>query len=181
MLRRLLTRWANTQPTAPIRRKPLAGRSLRLETLEDREVPSVTLGTINQPTIPNNKPIFIPVNVTSTPAGAVTTTVSSDSANVAASIVTGGQSVRFDVTGTDSNGVAFSGSITVRLFANAAPNAAQRMIDLVNSGYYTGKTFPRIINNFTIQGGGTSAESTWTVSTTLAPGFVTLQARATAP
>ena len=156
MLRRLLTRWVKIQPTAPIRRKPLAGRSLRLETLEDREVPSVTLGTINQPTIPNNKPIFIPVNVTSTPAGAVTTTVSSDSANVAASIVTGGQSVRFDVTGTDSNGIAFSGSITVRLFANAAPNAAQRMIDLVNSGYYTGKTFPRIINNFTIQGGGTT-------------------------
>jgi hypothetical protein len=35
--------------------------------------------------------------------------------------------------------------------------------------------------NATLQGGGTSAESTWTVSTTLAPGFVTLQARATAP
>lgn len=35
--------------------------------------------------------------------------------------------------------------------------------------------------NATLQGGGTSTESTWTVSTTLAPGFVTLQARATAP
>jgi hypothetical protein len=34
--------------------------------------------------------------------------------------------------------------------------------------------------NATLQG-GTSAESTWTVNTTLAPGFVTLQARATAP
>lgn len=35
--------------------------------------------------------------------------------------------------------------------------------------------------NATLQGGGTTVESTWTVSTTLAPGFVTLQARATAP
>lgn len=35
--------------------------------------------------------------------------------------------------------------------------------------------------NATLQPGGTSAESTWTVSTTLSPGFVTLQARATAP
>lgn len=155
MLRRLLPRWYD-QPTAPIRRKPLASRVLRLEALEEREVPAVTLAAIDQPNIPNDKPIFIPVNVTNTPAGAVATTVNSSSANVAASIVTGGQSIRFDVTATDSNGVQFSGSITVRLFADAAPNAAQRMIDLVNSGYYTGKNFPRIINNFMIQGGGTT-------------------------
>ena len=35
--------------------------------------------------------------------------------------------------------------------------------------------------NATLDGGGTSTLSTWRVSTTLAPGFVTLQARATAP
>src|SRR5262245_54530482 len=89
---------------------------LRLESLEEREVPSVTLGTISQPNIANDKPIFIPVNVTSTPAGTVTTTVSSDNTNVAATVVTGGQSIRFDVSGTDSGGVPFSGSFTVRLF-----------------------------------------------------------------
>jgi cyclophilin family peptidyl-prolyl cis-trans isomerase len=124
--------------------------------LEAREVPSVTLGTIDQPNIANDKPIYIPVNVTNTPNGSVTTTVSSDNANVTASVVTGGQSIRFDVSGTDSNGVAFTGSITVRLFTDAAPNAAQRLIDLVNSGYFTGKQFPRVLNNFMIQGGGTS-------------------------
>ena len=35
--------------------------------------------------------------------------------------------------------------------------------------------------NATLDSGGTSVLSTWRVSTTLAPGFVTLQARATAP
>jgi len=35
--------------------------------------------------------------------------------------------------------------------------------------------------NATLQGGGTTTLSTWTLSTTLAPGFVTLQARATQP
>lgn len=35
--------------------------------------------------------------------------------------------------------------------------------------------------NATLDSGGTSALSTWRVSTTLSPGFVTLQARATAP
>lgn len=137
-------------------RKPSLRNALRLESLEEREVPAVTLGTISEPNIANDKPIYIPVNVTSTPAGTVTTTVSSDNANVAASVVSGGQSIRFDITGTDSGGVPFSGSITVRLFTDAAPLAAQRLVDLVNSGYYTGKNFPRIINNFMIQGGGTT-------------------------
>lgn len=137
-------------------RKPNLRNLLRLESLEAREVPSVTLGTISQPNIANDKPIFIPVNVTSTPAGNVTTTVSSDNANVAATVVTGGQSIRFDVTGTDSGGVPFSGSFTVRLFTDAAPAAAQRLIDLVNSGYFTGKNFPRVLDTFMIQGGGTT-------------------------
>ena len=35
--------------------------------------------------------------------------------------------------------------------------------------------------NATLQGGGTTVLSTWTLSTSLAPGFVTLQARATQP
>lgn len=154
MLRRLLPGRSARQ--LPIRRNSGLRQYLRLEGLEAREVPSVTLGTISQPTIPNDKPIFIPVNVTSTPAGTVNTTVTSDNANVTASVVSGGQSVRFDVSGTDSGGVPFSGSITIRLFTDAAPNAAQRIIDLVNSGFYTGKNFPRILNTFMIQGGGTT-------------------------
>ncbi|MCX6876447.1 MAG: hypothetical protein NTW21_21955 [Verrucomicrobia bacterium] len=36
-------------------------------------------------------------------------------------------------------------------------------------------------HNATLDSSGTSVLSTWRVSTTLAPGFVTLQARATAP
>lgn len=152
MLRRLLSR-SPISPTAPLRHPP---RLLRLETLEAREVPSVTLGTISQPTIPNDKPIFIPVNVTNTPDGAVTTTVSSSNPDLAASIVQGGQSVRFDVSGTDSNGIPFTGSITVRLFTDSSPDAVQRIIDLVNSGFYVGKNFPRVLNNFMIQGGGTT-------------------------
>ena len=71
------------------------------EALEAREVPAVTLGTISQPQIPNDVPVFVPVNVTSIPAGTVTTTVTTDNANVSASVLTGGRSVRFDVSGVD--------------------------------------------------------------------------------
>ena len=126
------------------------------EPLEEREVPSVTLAAISDQQIANDKPTYLPVTVTNTPSGPVTTTVTSSTSNVAASVVQGGESVRFDVTGTDSNGVAFSGSMTVLLFTDSAPNAAQRIIDLVNSGYYNGKLFPRVVNDFVIQGGGSS-------------------------
>ncbi|HEX4612986.1 MAG TPA: peptidylprolyl isomerase [Urbifossiella sp.] len=152
MLRRLF-------PTRSPHAKSIITRSclLGFEALEAREVPSVTLADISQPQIPSNKPIFIPVTVTNTPNGPVSVAVtSSDPTDVSAQVVQGGQSVRFDVSGTDSNGVPFSGSITIRLFTNAAPDAVQRIIDLVNSGYYNGKDFPRILNNFVIQGGGTS-------------------------
>ncbi|MCX6876785.1 MAG: hypothetical protein NTW21_23685 [Verrucomicrobia bacterium] len=42
-------------------------------------------------------------------------------------------------------------------------------------------SIPATTVNATLDSGGTSVLSTWRVSTTLAPGFVTLQARATAP
>jgi cyclophilin family peptidyl-prolyl cis-trans isomerase len=119
-------------------------------------VPSVTLGTINEPDIPTDKPIFIPVTVTNTPAGAVTTTVASDNPNLTATVVQGGRSVRFDVSGIDAGGQPFTGSITLRLFEAQAPQATQRIIDLVNSGYYVNKTFPRVLDNFVIQGGETT-------------------------
>ena len=49
----------------------LPRRGLTLERLEEREVPAVTLATIGNLEIPNNKPIYIPVTVTNTPAGVV--------------------------------------------------------------------------------------------------------------
>ncbi len=135
------------------------------EPLEAREVPSVTLGTISQPQIPNDVPVFVPVNVTSVPAGAVTTTVTTDNANVAATVLSGGRSVRFDVSGVDANNVPFSGSVTIRLFEDVAPLLTQRVIDLINSGYYNGKEFHRVSDlfsgaqeNIIIQGGSPNGD-----------------------
>lgn len=149
----MLRRFLPARYTAPktTRRRP---RLLGFEYLEQREVPSVTLAPINEPSIPNDKPIYVPVTVTNTPAGPVTVAATSSRSNLRAEVLTGGQSVRFDVSGTDSNGVPFTGSLTLRLFPDSAPLAAQRIIDLVNSGYYVGKKFPRIIDHFMIQGGG---------------------------
>lgn len=149
MLRRFLPAWYSAPKTTRLR-----PRLLGFEHLEAREVPSVTLAQVNEPSIPDDKPIYVPVTVTNTPAGPVTVTATSSNSNLRADVVQGGQSVRFDVSGTDSNGVPFTGSLTLRLFTDSAPAAAQRIIDLVNSGFYVGKKFPRILDNFMIQGGG---------------------------
>src|SRR5262249_5236292 len=68
------------------------------------------------------------------------------------------------------NNVGVNGTITIQLFDNVAPKAAQRIIDLINSGFYTPaspappKQLFRVEDianngsevNFIVQGGGTN-------------------------
>ena len=46
------------------------------------------------------------------------------------------------------------GNITVELFANNAPVSVQNFLSYVNSGFYNGTIFHRVIPGFMIQGGG---------------------------
>ncbi len=52
------------------------------------------------------------------------------------------------------------GDIKIKLFPEAAPYAVQNFIDLAKSGYYDGKSFHRIINEFMIQGGSLNGDGT---------------------
>ncbi|MBJ7448827.1 MAG: peptidylprolyl isomerase [Parachlamydiales bacterium] len=58
------------------------------------------------------------------------------------------------------------GNIELTLYPNQAPKTCENFIELVNSGYYNGTTFHRVIKNFMIQGGdpqgnGTGGQSIW--------------------
>ena len=75
-----------------------------------------------------------------------------------ADVVTGGRSVRFDVSGVDSTNTPFTGSLTVRLFENSAPLATGTIINLVNAGFYNNKIFHRVIPGFVIQGGSPNGD-----------------------
>ena len=46
------------------------------------------------------------------------------------------------------------GTITIQLDAAMAPVTVQNFLDYVNSGFYNGTIFHRVIDNFMIQGGG---------------------------
>ena len=46
------------------------------------------------------------------------------------------------------------GDITLRLFADKAPVSVENFLAYVDSGYYNGTIFHRVISNFMIQGGG---------------------------
>jgi len=49
--------------------------------------------------------------------------------------------------------IADYGDLVIELYPEVAPNTVNNFISLVNSGYYDGLTFHRIINGFMIQGG----------------------------
>jgi peptidyl-prolyl cis-trans isomerase A (cyclophilin A) len=50
------------------------------------------------------------------------------------------------------------GNITIELFEKEAPISVKNFLDYVNSGFYNGTIFHRVIDNFMIQGGGFTVE-----------------------
>ncbi len=161
MFRRLLAVW-ETQHTKPVR----PARRLRLEALEAREVPTVSLATIPDQQIATNAPTYLPVTVANTPNGTVSYDVTSSDAAVTPSVVQGGRSVRFTVAGKNTDGTDFSGDIVIRLFEDAAPLTTARLIQLVNQGFYVNKLFHRVEKTFggvdesIIQGGSLNGDGT---------------------
>jgi cyclophilin family peptidyl-prolyl cis-trans isomerase len=138
--------------------RPSARTQLRVEHLETRDNPTVDVLSIGPQEMASDRPFFLPISVTNTPSGTVSYQVNTNSTAVSAQVLTG-RTVQFGV----SNGAGVSGTITLQLFDNVAPKATQRIVDLINSGFYTGKTFFRIDDlfgdpdprtNFIIQGGG---------------------------
>ena len=50
------------------------------------------------------------------------------------------------------------GNVKLELFAKEAPISVKNFLDYVNSGFYNGTVFHRVIPNFMIQGGGFTAD-----------------------
>ena len=96
-----------------------------------------------------------------------TYTVSSDNPSVGAAIAQG-QFLTINVTHASSgpSDPAFSGSMTFQLFDDLTPLTTSKIEALVTSGFYNGKNFHRIANNFPgpndyiVQGGSVNGNGT---------------------
>src|SRR5437870_5682211 len=135
-----LTSWARNAFFRPPqrRRRPHACDFLQAaaEVLEIRTLLSVSLAPLIVNDLPNDKTEFVAASVTNTtPANQVAFNVTSSNPNVTATVLSGGRSLDLNVSGVDSNNVAFSGDIVMRLFENLAPNTTARIIQLAQSGF----------------------------------------------
>ncbi len=75
--------------------------------------------------------------------------------------------VRMNVTYTDQNGVERTEDIVIRLYAQVAPKTVANFQNLVQSGFYNGLTFHRVVEGFMIQGGGFDENMTAKQSATI--------------
>ena len=119
-------------------------RRLRFEPLEPREV--LSLAPIAVPTgglTVGTAPVLVPlVNDTT---GNVTYTIGTTNSNVAVTQSTTSKILTINVHNF--------GTMQFLLLDNLAPITIQHITSLVNSGFYNGLTFHRVINDFMIQGG----------------------------
>lgn len=156
---RSLTRWARNaflKPSCP--RRPTRRSLGWSECLEHRILlhGTLDLAEIGSADIWGGKSLFVPLAGSQTEGHAMTYTASSSNSSVAVEVLTGGRSLRMNVSGVDSGGQAFTGDLTFRLFENLAPSTTARIIELVNSGFYDDDNdiiFHRIIDDFMAQAG----------------------------
>jgi cyclophilin family peptidyl-prolyl cis-trans isomerase len=135
-----------------------------LEELETRNMLSITLSPINNVQEPGGKDIVVPLTgVDSTSGQAISYSFQSSDSNVALSLVSPGTpSLELNVTGTDSTGTAFSGTLILKLFTTLTPATTAQIENLVGENFYNGTTFARVLDGFVAQAGFTASNGTTT-------------------
>lgn len=98
-------------------------------------------------------PLHVAVDGHHDDGGPLTVTVEvADPAIVEATVLSGNRSVRLEV--------AEFGDLVFELFEQRAPRATQRIVELVEDGFYDGITFHRVVDGFVLQAGDPTATGT---------------------
>jgi cyclophilin family peptidyl-prolyl cis-trans isomerase len=128
-------------------------RSLRVESLESRILLTApVLDPITSKSVPSGQSLIVPLTATDTDGNPLTYSVASSSTTIGATILHAGPDIKLSVAGY--------GDITLQLLPEVAPTAVSRIVSLVNSGFYNGLTFHRVVPNFVIQGGDPNGNGT---------------------
>lgn len=131
-------------------------RLARFELLEDRWVLSLpTIAPIPDMSILQGAPLPVALQGADADAGDVLTyqvEVSDPTAVTVLQTDPQNPTLRLVVEGFGPDGT--DGVMTFQLFKDRTPLTVQRFVELVNSGFYNGKTFHRVITDVQIVGGG---------------------------
>ena len=114
----------------------------------------LTLWT-NNIAMPENRTFQMPLTASDPSGGPLTFSVVSIKPKVLAATIapSSNRSLVLDVSGVDSNNTPFTGTLILQLYEDLMPLTTARIITLVNSNFYDGLTFYRVIQDFVCQGG----------------------------
>jgi cyclophilin family peptidyl-prolyl cis-trans isomerase len=151
-----------TQPATATRES--RRRQPRLESLEERQLLAASLATIPNVSVPAYLGYQVALNG-SAAGGPETFTASSSNPRIKVSVAQG-HFITFHIKHTAAPGVAndvpIDGNVTIQLFGDLTPNTAKLIESFVTEGFYNGKLFHRVANQFPsptgfiVQGGSAS-------------------------
>jgi cyclophilin family peptidyl-prolyl cis-trans isomerase len=82
------------------------------------------------------------------------------------------RSLLINVSGVDSNNNPFTSNLVLQLFEDLTPLTTTRIIDLVNSNFYNGLLFQRVIKGFVAQAGGATTNANYESGVTIDDEYV---------
>jgi peptidyl-prolyl cis-trans isomerase B (cyclophilin B) len=138
------------------------GRRLGFEMLESRQMMAVDFSSILNIEVPGSKTVFVPLTGSDNAgSGGITYVASSSNPNLAVSLQsTSSQSLKLHIKSTLGATTQFEGDLIFHLFEDVAPVTTARIKELVNSNYYDGLDFFRIIDGFIAQAGRKTSGAT---------------------
>ena len=93
--------------------------------------------------VPSGKDLYVPLTA-SDPGQTITYSASTTNSQVTTTVLTGNPELLLNVSGTDANGQAFSGTLRSPCSRTFAPQTVAAIIQDVNNGIYTNSSFYRM-------------------------------------